>query len=163
MAAAALFEHLVRALASGQLTDESGDSVYRTLASSGASTQDALGELAYLTVGADGKIGTEEEALLQQWFALLDGGPQGYGKRFDSYADRRREGRSQRVNAIVAALPTPEARRLAYAVVFALTNSDLARAPSEERFEAEVANALGLDPAQIGEIEQLVMSRLSAG
>ena len=158
--AAALFEHLVRTLASGQLTDDTGDSAYRALASSGVNVQDALGELAYLTVGADGRIGTEEEQLLQQWFAVLDGGPQGYGKRFDSYAERRREGRLQRVNAIAATLTTPETRRLAYAVVFALTNSDLARAPSEERFEADVTAALSLDEAQIAEIEQLVMSRL---
>lgn len=164
--AAELFQHLVRELASGHLTElTEDDPAYRTIASPealGPGAHDALGELAFLAVGADGDIAPEEENLLRQWFTLLDGNAQAYGRRFDTYAERKRaDGRTNRLNAVAAALTTAPARRLGYAIVFALTNSDLARSPREERFEADVAIALGLDSAQTGELELLVMSKLT--
>lgn len=171
MAKANVFQLLVRELAGGEVGnggtafDGEDDGAYRALASPealGAGAHDALAELAYLAVGSDGSIGEEEERLLRDWFTLLDGSPASYGKRFDTYADRKAaDGRSGRLSAIAALLSTSSSRRLGYALVFALTSSDLARSPKEERFEADVAIALGLDEVQVGELELLVMSKLS--
>lgn len=167
MAKSNLFQLLVRELAHGDAESEPVDdeSAHRMLASPetlGAGAHDALAELAYLAVGSDGTIAEEEESLLRDWFSLLDGSPENYGTRFDTYADRKAaDGRSGRLSAIAALLTTASARRLGYALVFALSSADMARSPREERFEADVAIALGLDEVQVGELELLVMSKLT--
>ena len=168
MAKANVFQLLVNELAQGDVGDGTSaddENAYRKLASPealGPGAHDALAELAYLAVGSDGSIAEEEETLLRSWFSLLDGNDANYGKRFDTYADRKAaDGRAGRLSAVATALTTPAARRLGYALVFALTSSDLARSPKEVRFEADVAIALGLDEVQIGELELLVMSKLS--
>ena len=163
-----VFLLLVRELANGELRDPvsaTDETAFRALASPealGPAAHDALGELAYLAVDSDGTIGEEEERLLRQWFALLDGHDASYGKRFDTYADRKRaDRRSGRLSAVAARLESPAARRLGFALVYALTHSDLAISPKEERFEDDVAVALGLDEVQVGELSALVMSKLS--
>lgn len=170
VAKANVFQLLVRELASGEVSgggqgtafDDGDDGTLASPEALGAGAHDALAELAYLAVGSDGSVADEEERLLRDWFKLLDGSPATYGKRFDTYADRKAaDGRAGRLTAIAAQLATSSARRLGYALVFALTNSDMARSPKEERFEADVAIALGLDEVQVGELELLVMSKLS--
>jgi hypothetical protein len=134
---------------------------FRDSLTANVSDPDALFELCYLSVSADGSVDLDEaKGLLAIAKAFAIAEPR---QRIDHYRVAREvSSRDQRLSVVAARVGDDGAKAYAFALCFSLLLGDLATKPTEESFEDVLALALGLSEARAEALRGQVFEVLHA-